>query len=62
MTIIELTEAEAQLFLVFRKYQPTFMTLLEHGVFDVKSGQATISFKPTGEIGTVVIQKLVYRG
>lgn len=61
MTIVEMTDEDARLFLMFRQHQSRFKLLLEGGVFDIKSGQATISFKPTGEIGSIVVQALVYR-
>lgn len=62
MTIVEMTDEDARLFLLFRQHQGRFKLLLDRGVFDIKSGQATISFKPTGDIGTIVVQALVYRG
>lgn len=39
LTIIQLTDKEAKLFLEFRKHQKEFKQLLENGVFDFLIGQ-----------------------
>lgn len=61
MTILQLTDADAKLFLLFRKHQDVFGVMVQAGVFNVRSGEAILSFKPTGELGSIVLKSLTYR-
>ncbi len=61
MTIIELTEIDAQAFLMFRKYQAQIALLVEHRVFDLQNGSAEIHFNPKGEIASIDMHAKVFR-
>lgn len=55
MEVIELTAADALLFLQFQK-RHSFMQLMEDmGVFSIKSGSVEIHFTSTGEVGSIDI-------
>jgi hypothetical protein len=55
MVIIELPEPEAELFKRFREHQAQFETLMTGGVFDVRKGQAILSFSNEGTITDIDI-------
>lgn len=61
MTIIELTEHDAQAFLLFRKYQDKFALLVETQVFDVRNGSAEIHFNRNGDIASIDLHAKVFR-
>lgn len=42
--ILELTPAEAELFVLFRKYQQTIEMLNKNGVFDIGTGMTVLHF------------------
>jgi hypothetical protein len=44
-TRIELTEEDAQAFLVFRRHQANIVLLIEAEVFEVRKGDVVISFQ-----------------
>lgn len=55
MVIIELQDQEAELFKSFRKHQTQFETLISNGVFEVRKGQAILSFSNEGTITDIDI-------
>lgn len=59
-TLIELTPADALLFIEFQK-RHAFMALLDSlGVFNVRNGSVTIHFDSLGQLSTVE-KKEIYR-
>lgn len=56
MICIELSDRDAELFKQFRQYQDKFQTLLSHGVFEVKKGQAVLSFSAEGTLTNIDFQ------
>lgn len=56
MICIELSDQEAELFKQFRQYQDEFKTLISHGVFAVKKGQAILSFSAEGTLTNIDFQ------
>ncbi len=59
--IIELTEAEALAFKLFREHQDRFMLLVENRVFDLRNGSAELHFDPQGEIASIDLHAKVFR-
>jgi hypothetical protein len=59
---IEITDGEAAMFLLFRKYQDTFAFMLSCGVFDVKGGNVILSFDQAGRLKSVKRELFDYRG
>lgn len=51
---IFLTTPEAIMFRDFQRYHKIFTLFLSKGVFDVKNGEVTIHFDPTGQISAIV--------
>lgn len=57
LTILQLSEADAKLFIEYQK-RYAFVKLLESvGAFDLKSGTLTVNFNNVGEIGSVEVHK-----
>lgn len=57
LTVIQLTDADAKLFIQFQK-RHALMELLESlGAFDLKSGYVSIHFDNLGGIGSVDVHK-----
>mgnify|MGYP001573564526 CR=1 FL=1 len=52
MTTIELTDKEACLFILFRKYQDQFEYLILQGFFETRGGNVTVHFNVEGHIIT----------
>ena len=52
---IEITNEEAQQFLLFRKYYPQFVKMLSVKMFEVKGGSAIIDFNSSSEIDNIKI-------
>ncbi len=50
MTNIELTDDEANLFILFRKYQDQFAYLISQGFFETKGGHVIVHFNVNGTI------------
>lgn len=48
--MVELSEADALLFLEYRKYQDAFKILLESGMLNTKSGSVVVHFDLAGQI------------
>ena len=42
--MVQLTPEDAELFVLFRKYQAAFAFMLKNGVFDVHTGHAVLHF------------------
>lgn len=61
MVIIELTDKDAQAFLLFRKYQEKIALLVENRVFDLLNGSAEIHFNKDGEIASIDMHAKVFR-
>ena len=53
---IELSELDANDFILFQKHYVQFKQLLDEGVFDIKGGNATIDFDDSGNINRVIRQ------
>ena len=49
-TKIELTEYEAESFVLFQKYRELFEALERTGVFNIRGGSCTIHFSSSGDI------------
>lgn len=60
-TIIELDNEDAELFLLYRKHQNAFKTLLDVGLFDLRNGQATLNFDPNGALVEVGFNFVSYK-
>lgn len=61
MVIIELSDADAQSFALWRKYQGNFEVLLSSGAFDIKNGSAEVHFDHLGRIATVKRHEITYK-
>lgn len=61
MMTIELSTEEASLFVDFRKYQDTFTLLQQSGVFNVRNGQAVLSFDHQGILQQVEFNVIGYK-
>ncbi len=61
MIPIQLTEAEALAFKLFREHQDNFMLLVENRVFDLRNGTAEIHFNPGGQIAAIDLHAKVFR-
>lgn len=61
MQMVELTDEEAKLFMLFRQHEATFRLLLDNHVFEAQTRQVIINFKPTGQVGTIDVKLQMYR-
>lgn len=61
MTLIELSDQDAQLFVLFQRNYQKFALLVEHQVFDVKNGSAELHFDRKGDIASIDLHAKVYR-
>lgn len=61
MTIIELSDADAQSFVLWRKHQGSFEVLLNAGAFDIKNGSAEVHFDHLGRIAAVKRHEITYK-
>lgn len=61
MTLLELSDTDAQSFLLFMKHKDTFELLLTHQVFDVKNGTAELHFNPSGTLMTIDLHAKVFK-
>lgn len=52
---IDLNEKDAQLFLEFQKNYELFSTLVSSGVFNIRNGNAIMSFNPEGRLDSIQI-------
>lgn len=59
--IIELTEADAKLFIAFQANYVLFETLVKSGVLDIKNGKAVLNFNAQGQLADVELQYHTYR-
>lgn len=60
-TIVELTDADAQLFIEFQKNYNTFSTLLQSGMFGIRNGNATVNFDKDGVIREINFHVVGYK-
>jgi hypothetical protein len=58
---IELSEADAKLFLDFQKNYETFSTLLQAGVFNIKNGNAVVNFDRDGILREISLHTVGYK-
>ncbi len=56
---IFLTTPEAELFKSYQQFHQTFALLVTKGVFDIKTGQATLNFF-NGELQTIEKKEIVW--
>ncbi len=61
MVVVEMTEVEAQMFVLFRKYEDKIVTLLENRVFDLMNGSAEIHFNRLGQIASIDMHSKVFK-
>jgi len=61
MNTIELTDKEAELFLVFREHQEMFKVLIDKKVHKMSNGNAILSFNSQGQLAQVRFEQIVYR-
>ena len=63
MQTLNLSDQDAELFLLFRKYQDMFDVLDKAGVFRVKNGKAVLNFDQNGVLSDIeCTQKTFKRG
>lgn len=53
LTVVHMTETEAERFITFQKHYAFVMALEEIGAFNIKSGSVQISFDSQGRIGKI---------
>jgi len=53
---VELSELDAEQFLLFQKYYNQFREMEAEGVFDVRGGSAIIDFDESGGISRIIRQ------
>lgn len=53
VTILEVNPVDAQLFLLFRKYQNNLTKILKSGMLDIKDGYAVVHFDSHSVIGPI---------
>jgi hypothetical protein len=58
---LELTLEEVELFKDFRKHQDNFILLHSLGLFNIRDGEATISFDSAGTLAQVMFKIVGYK-
>lgn len=61
MNKIELTDAEAQSFLLWRENQENWDIMVRSGVFNIANGSAQIHFNHAGQIASIDTHLLTFR-
>lgn len=61
MTTLELSEQDAQAFMLFMQHIDKIETLLDNRVFDVRNGSAEIHFNHDGEIASIDLHSKVFK-
>lgn len=61
MASIDLTDEEAQAFMLFRKHQSLFELFDEVGVFNVRNGRAILNFDSNGTLVDIECQMKLYK-
>ena len=61
MTILELTDYEAETFILFQKHRKFFEVLLENNVHVMRDGNAILSFNNDGDLAKVRLEQVVYK-
>ena len=62
MTMIELTDEEAKLFLEFRKHQDAFKKMVDQGVFEPNTIQAILYFNKFSVLATIdKTNRIIYK-
>lgn len=61
MTLIELSEQDAKLFVLFQQHYEEFALLVDNRVFDVKNGSAELHFNRGGQIVSIDLHAKVFR-
>lgn len=61
MTQIELSDVEAKRFILFQQHHDLFEALLEAKVYEIKRGEAVLSFNHDGHLMHVEIKRIAYR-
>lgn len=55
-----IADEEATKFIVFQQYYEPFMLLVEHDVFSIKNGNATLNFNKYGELVAIHRADVLY--
>lgn len=58
---IELTDKDAEYFLLFREHQDNIEVMLKAGVFDMRRGSVEMHFDNEGRIGVITGHPLLYK-
>lgn len=61
MTSIELTDEEAQRFLLFQKHRDIFDAVIEARLHELRRGEAVLSFNHDGHLMHIEIRHVAYR-
>lgn len=61
MTTLELNDADAAAFLLFRQHQAKLMLLIDNRVFDLRNGSAEIHFNHDGDIAAIDMHAKVFK-
>lgn len=61
MQTITLTDAEAAMFIEWRKHETNYRLLIASGVMDIREGSAEIHFDGEGRIGAIKAHVNVYK-
>lgn len=59
-TTIELTPEDCEMFLIFQKNYPAIQFMIRSGVFEIKQGNAILSFTETGTLKSVKRELFTY--
>jgi len=61
MTIVELTDLDAQRFAVYQKYHEIFNAIIEANLHELKRGQAILNFNHDGALMDIEVKRIAYR-
>ena len=61
MQTLNLSDAEAELFLLFREHQDIYTVLLNAGVFNVRNGSVEIHFDSEGTLSNIAKHEVVFK-
>lgn len=58
---VKLSEEDAQLFALFRKYQHLFDLMLEYNVFETRNGKVVLNFDSKGKLRLISSDTILYK-
>jgi hypothetical protein len=58
---VQLTPEDAELFVLFRRYQDKFKDMIEAKMFEIRNGSATIDFSPQGHMMDIKFNVVAFK-